>query len=430
MNTETREVGLTNSGAADSKLSLDDHAHQRSHYPASAKLILKMLVKLQYGALHLELPDGEALHFGDHSYPVSLRLHNWSLCDAVLKSGDIGFAETYIDGSWTTDNLTGLIELFIRNRQALESLIYGKWWGKVLYRIRHLFNRNSRAGSRKNIHTHYDIGNDFYQLWLDPSMTYSSALFNNGPTESLQDGQRNKYRRILQQLNVKSDERILEIGCGWGGFAELAAKESHARVSGVTLSTEQLHYAQKRLDQAGLAEQTDFRLMDYRDINEEFDAIASIEMFEAVGETYWPTYFECVARNLKPQGRACIQTIVIDDDLFARYRTGTDFIQQYIFPGGMLPSPKVFEEQAALQGLRIVEKFEFGLDYARTLADWRNAFKEKIAQIHTQGFDEQFLRTWEFYFGYCEAGFLAKNISVMQFTLEKFTLETLTLEKT
>lgn len=390
-----------------------------SRIPARARFILQLLSRLKHGALHLELPDGQISHFGDNSYPVTLRVHDWSLCDAVLNSGDIGFAETFIDGSWSTDNLARLIELFTRNRQSLESLIYGKWWAKMVYRLRHLLNRNSRTGSRKNIHAHYDIGNDFYRLWLDPSMTYSSALFSNGPADSLQDGQVAKYRRILSQLAVAPGARILEIGCGWGGFAEIAAREGGVQVRGLTLSAEQLQFAQQRLADAGVAEQTDLLLMDYRDSDERYDAIASIEMFEAVGEAYWPTYFECVSRNLKPGGRACIQTIVIADELFERYRTGSDFIQQYIFPGGMLPSPAVFRAQAERQGLRVVEEFAFGRDYARTLAEWRDAFKQKLTDVRAQGFDDHFLRTWEFYLAYCEAGFRAGNINVMQFTLEK-----------
>jgi cyclopropane-fatty-acyl-phospholipid synthase len=412
MNTNTMNSSLVNNQADSNELDL-------TRYPARARFIIKMLANLQYGALHLELPDGKSAHFGDNSYPVTLRLHNWSLFDAVLKSGDIGFAETYIDGSWTTDNLTGLIMLFIRNREAVESLIYGKWWGNLLYRVRHLFNRNSRSGSRKNIHAHYDIGNNFYQLWLDRSMTYSSALFSNGQRDTLQQGQLAKYRRILQQLDVAAGERVLEIGCGWGGFAEVAAKEGGVHVSGVTLSTEQLQFAQQRMQDKGVAAQADLKLMDYRDLDEKFDAIASIEMFEAVGEAYWPTYFECVARNLKSGGRACIQTIVIADELFERYRTGTDFIQQYIFPGGMLPSPSVFRAQAEKQGLRVKEEISFGLDYARTLAEWRDGFHKNLSEIKQLGFDEKFQRTWEFYFGYCEAGFRANSISVMQFTLEK-----------
>jgi cyclopropane-fatty-acyl-phospholipid synthase len=391
----------------------------RTQYPSRVRLILKLLAQLKQGALQLVMPDGQTAHLGDASYPVTLRLHDWSMFDAVIKSGDIGFAETFIANGWSTDNLTGLIELLIRNREQIESLIYGKWWGNLLYRMRHLFNRNSRAGSRNNIHAHYDIGNEFYQLWLDPSMTYSSALFSNGEADSVQDGQVAKYRRILNQLKVSPGDHILEIGCGWGGFAELAVKEWGTQVRGLTLSHEQLHFANKRIAQQGLAAQVELQLMDYRECAGQYDAIASIEMFEAVGEAYWPTYFECIVRNLKPQGRACVQTIVIADELFERYRKSTDFIQQYIFPGGMLPSPQKFRQQAHNAGLKIVDEFCFGLDYARTLLEWRKAFRIHLPQLGKQNFDERFLRTWEFYLSYCEAGFRADNLNVMQFTLEK-----------
>jgi cyclopropane-fatty-acyl-phospholipid synthase len=373
---------------------------------------------MEHGALRMEFPDGRVAHFGNGHSPVTLSLDNWEICSASLKSGDIGFAETFISGNWRTDNLPGLIEIFIRNRQQIESVIYGKWWGRLLYRLRHLFNRNSRTGSRKNIHAHYDIGNAFYQLWLDPSMTYSSALFADAGVDNLQQAQEAKYQRILQQLRLPPHARVLEIGCGWGGFAELAAT-SGAHVTGLTLSTEQLDFANQRLADAGLNHKAELLLKDYRDADGQFDAIASIEMFEAVGEAYWPSYFACIARNLKPQGRACIQTIVIDDALFARYRKGTDFIQQYIFPGGMLPSPSVFRMQAEQHGLRVVDEFKFGIDYARTLEQWRVAFTERLSQVREQGFDDRFLRTWEFYLAYCEAGFRAESIDVMQFTLEK-----------
>ncbi|MGV8893747.1 MAG: class I SAM-dependent methyltransferase [Burkholderiaceae bacterium] len=392
-------------------------AHRK--LPSQVKFILQMLRKLEQGALRMEFPNGHSEHFGDHSHPVTLSLKNWDICNAALKSGDIGFAQTFIDGHWSTDNLSGLIEIFVRNRNAVESVIYGSWWGSLLYRLKHVFNRNSRAGSRKNIHAHYDIGNDFYQLWLDPSMTYSSALFADGNTDNLHAAQNAKYRRILDELQLPPNARVLEIGCGWGGFAELATRSAGAHVTGLTLSTEQLDFAHQRLTKAGVADQVELRLQDYRDTDGQFDAIASIEMFEAVGEAYWPSYFACIARNLKPKGRACIQTIVIDDALFERYRKGTDFIQQYIFPGGMLPSPSVFWQQAEKHGLRVVSEFNFGIDYARTLDAWRSAFQEQLPQVRAQGFDDRFLRTWEFYFAYCEAGFRAKNIDVTQFTLEK-----------
>lgn len=388
-------------------------------WPAQARFMVQMLGKMESGALRVDFPDGQTALFGDGSFPVALVLLDWELFGAALKSGDIGFAETYMDGSWRTDDLAALIGLLVRNRTSMESAVYGTWWGSLLYRIRHLFNRNSRTGSRKNIHAHYDIGNDFYQLWLDPSMTYSSALFSNGHVDNLQQAQQAKYRRIVTELNLAPHARVLEIGCGWGGFAEVAARESSARVTGLTLSTEQLQFARQRLRDAGVVDQVELLLQDYRDVNGEFDAIASIEMFEAVGESYWPDYFNCIARNLKIGGRACIQTIVIADPLFERYRKGTDFIQQYIFPGGMLPSPAVFRKQAQAHGLRLVNDFAFGLDYARTLAEWAAAFREQLPRVREQGFDERFLKTWQFYLAYCEGGFRAGSIDVMQFTLEK-----------
>jgi len=392
-------------------------SHAATRPPASARLILKMLQGLKHGALLLQRPDGAYQLFGDGSFPIALELANWKLCGAALRSGDIGFAESFIAGDWKTDNLPGLIELLIRNRDGIEQLVYGSWWGSLLYRLKHLMNRNSRAGSRKNIHAHYDIGNAFYQLWLDPTMTYSSAIFRDG--DDLAAAQMAKYRRIVGQLQLQPGARVLEIGCGWGGFAETAAKEAQAHVTGLTLSTEQLAYAQRRLADAGLAERADLRLCDYRDCDGQFDAIASIEMFEAVGESYWPSYFACVARNLKQGGRACIQTITIDDALFERYRKGTDFIQQYIFPGGMLPSPSEFRRMAGLHGLRVVDEFRFGLDYAETLLQWRRSFLAQRDAVEAQGFDQGFMLTWEFYLAYCEAAFRAGNTDVMQFTLVK-----------
>ena len=386
--------------------------------PAQGTIVARLLHELRHGALKVEFPDGHAELFGDGSNAITLQLKNWEVCTAVLRSGDIGFAETFIDGHWSTDDLPGLLELLTRNRQVLESVIYGTWWGNLLYRIRHLFNRNSKTGSRKNIHAHYDIGNAFYRLWLDPSMTYSSALFSEG-VENLQEAQAAKYRRILAEIQARPGQRMLEIGCGWGGFAELAAREAQVGITGLTLSTEQLQYANQRLAEAGVITQVELLLQDYRDTHGQFDGIASIEMFEAVGEAYWPSYFECVARNLKPGGRACIQTIVIADELFDRYRKGTDFIQQYIFPGGMLPSPSVFRTHAERHGLKVVDDLAFGLDYALTLRKWRDAFIAQLPRVKAQGFDDRFLRTWEFYLAYCEAGFRAGSIDVMQFTLEK-----------
>ncbi|MDY7579481.1 cyclopropane-fatty-acyl-phospholipid synthase family protein [Herbaspirillum sp. RTI4] len=403
-------------------LALDITHHTPLHtdgFPSQVKLILQMLRKLEHGALRMVMPDGQTALFGDHSTPISIVLKNWDVCNAALKSGDIGFAETYITGSWSSDNLPALIELFVHNREKVESAIYGTWWGNLFYRIKHGFQRNSRSGSRKNIHAHYDIGNDFYKLWLDPSMTYSSALFSGAPEQTLEQAQTEKYRRILSQLQVEDGASILEIGCGWGGFAEVAARAQGAKVTGLTLSSEQLHFANQRMTHAGLGALSDLQLKDYRDVHGQFDGIASIEMFEAVGEQYWPAYFQCIARNLKPQGRACIQSIVIADPLFQRYRKGTDFIQQYIFPGGMLPSPSAFCEQAQRHGLKVVDAHPFGLSYADTLALWRRSFNAQLDEIGTQGFDQRFVHTWEFYLAYCEAGFRAGSIDVMQFTLQK-----------
>jgi cyclopropane-fatty-acyl-phospholipid synthase len=413
---------MNESLSASLELSSQDTAANvsRMSMPPQARMLLQMLRRLQHGALRLTFPDGSVLQFGEADEgdaPVSLRLHNWKPCLAAMKSGDIGFAESFIAGDWQTDDLAALLQLLVRNRNALEEAIYGSWWGGLLYRLRHLFNRNSKAGSRRNIHAHYDIGNAFYRLWLDPSMTYSSALFS-APDMSLQQAQQAKYARILSQLNVGEGARLLEIGCGWGGFAELAA-QNRMHVTGLTISTEQLAFAEQRLQRAGLAADADLRLQDYRDVSGEFDGIASIEMFEAVGEQYWDSYFSTVAHRLKQGARACIQTITIDDALFDRYRKGSDFIQQYIFPGGMLPSPSVFRAHAERHGLEVVDAFAFGLDYARTLAEWHQSFNEVLPEVRTQGFDEGFIRTWQFYLAYCEAGFREHNIDLYQFTLRK-----------
>lgn len=300
--------------------------------------------------------------------------------------------------------------MLARNREVLARAVYGSWRQLLAARVRHWFNRNSRAGSRRNIMAHYDLGNDFYRAWLDPSMSYSAALYPVGENASLSMAQHAKYRRILDRLQAKAGERVLEIGCGWGGFAELAVADG-LQLTGLTLSPAQLEWARKRVPQA------DLRLQDYRDTQEKFDHVVSIEMFEAVGERWWPTYFSTVARALKPGGKAVIQSITLRDDLFPSYRRGTDFIQQYIFPGGMLPSRRVFRQAAARQGLQVTDEFAFGLDYARTLAAWRASFEANWPQISQLGFDDTFRRLWRFYLCYCEAGFAAGNIDVVQFEL-------------
>jgi cyclopropane-fatty-acyl-phospholipid synthase len=273
---------------------------------------------------------------------------------------------------------------------------------------------NSKSGSRKNIHAHYDLGNPFYSLWLDPSMTYSSAWFSGDLQLPLAQAQSNKYRRILSAIDATPEKRILEIGCGWGGFIEEAA-QAGCHVTGLTLSREQKKFAEERLAQQGLV--SEIRFQDYRDCKEQFDGIASIEMFEAVGENHWEQYFKTIASSLKPGGKACIQTIVIAEELFERYRSSTDFIQQYVFPGGMLPSKSVFKEYAARAGLRVDDEFAFGADYAKTLCIWYESFNRQLDQVSQLGFDEAFIRLWNFYLMYCAAGFSERNIDVVQFTL-------------
>jgi cyclopropane-fatty-acyl-phospholipid synthase len=395
--------------------------HLPAGLPARARHALRLLQRLQHGTLHLELPDGSTLEFGQGGQPhASLRLHDWSVFGAVLRSGDIGLAEGYIDQHWSTPHLADLLRLLMANRDALESLVYGAWWGRLAYRLRHLLNRNTRTGSRRNIHAHYDLGNAFYQLWLDPSMTYSSAWFQGDLAGDFTAAQHAKVRRALRSAAVHPGHRVLEIGCGWGALAEMAASEFGAHVTGVTLSTEQLAFGQRRLHDAGLTDKAELRLQDYRDIQDApFDAICSIEMVEAVGQAYWPSYFGTVARLLKPGGRACVQSIVIDDALFERYVQGTDFIQQYVFPGGCLPSPARFRAVAQQAGLRVVEELAFGADYAETLRRWHRQFTRQRAQVLAQGFDAKFLRTWEFYLAYCEAAFDSGSIDVVQYTLVK-----------
>jgi cyclopropane-fatty-acyl-phospholipid synthase len=388
--------------------------------PAAARAALRLLQGLKHGVLNLELPDASVLSFGTalHCEPrACMRLHNWKLFGAVLKSGDIGLAESFIAGDWDTPDLTTLLTLLIANRDEFEALVYGSWWGSLWHRVKHSLNRNSRRGSQKNIHAHYDLGNEFYRLWLDPSMNYSSAWFEGNRSGDLTAAQQAKGRRALEQCQLQAGERVLEIGCGWGALAELAAVEFEAQVTGVTLSREQLVWAQKRLTDAGLS--GDLRYADYRDIHDgPFDAIVSIEMFEAVGRAYWPSFFQTIRSQLKPGGKACIQTITLRDDLFGRYVRSSDFIQQYIFPGGLLPSPSAFRAAAMQAGLRVVNELDFGLDYAETLRRWRSRFLSTEGPVRQLGFDTRFMRIWEFYLGYCEAAFTTHNTSVMQFTLQ------------
>lgn len=387
--------------------------------PSAARWLYRLLERLHCGSITLRTPDGRTLEFaGDRPGPhATLALADWEVCSDILKKGDIGLAEAWIAGRADSEDLMQLLLLGALNEQAIEQAIHGRWWATLVYRLRHWLRPNTRAGSRRNIHAHYDIGNDFYRLWLDAGMTYSSALFEGDAGRTLEQAQQAKYRRILDELALPAGAAVLEIGCGWGAFAELAAADG-LRVKGLTLSTEQLAWARGRLAAADAAGLASFELQDYRDERGRHDGVVSIEMFEAVGEAYWPAYFDTVKRSLKAGGRAVVQTILIDDALFDRYRTGSDFIQQYVFPGGMLPSARRFTEAAARAGLAVTAAEHFGPDYAETLKRWRIAFHAEADAVRKLGFDERFMRIWHFYLAYCEAGFHAGSIDVAQFRLE------------
>jgi cyclopropane-fatty-acyl-phospholipid synthase len=390
--------------------------------PAAARAVFGLLGKLKHGRLDVRLPDGEVVHFGSETASgeprAAISLRNWNVCAAAMKLGDIGLAESYIAGDWTTPDLPTLLKVFTMNRDEVEAIVYGTWWGSLLYRGRHFLRRNSRRGSKKNVHAHYDLGNAFYRLWLDPTMSYSSAWFEGDRAGDMAAAQDAKARRALAQCGVRPGDRVLEIGCGWGALAELAGREFGAEVTGVTLSSAQLQWARARLADAGL--QSDLRFQDYRDIDDApFDAIVSIEMFEAVGRDYWTEFFAVLHARLKPRGKACIQSITIRDDLFDRYVRSTDFIQQYIFPGGLLPSRREFRAAAEAAGFSVANELEFGLDYAETLRRWRERFLAAEDAVRRLGFDTRFMRIWEFYLAYCEAAFAAGNTSVVQFTLQR-----------
>ena len=376
----------------------------------ATRVLLSLLEGLAGGLLEIRLPSGATALLGHGERDITLQVHDEAMFGRVLARGDLGLAEAYLDGQWDSPDVAALLTLLARNRETLGRAVYGSWRQLLAARLRHWFNRNSRAGSRRNIVAHYDLGNDFYRLWLDPGMSYSSAIFRPQDDGSLAAGQDAKYRRILDRLQARVGDSVLEIGCGWGGFAE-AARHEGLKPTGLTLSPAQLEWARQRVPDA------DLRLQDYRDVAGQFDHVVSIEMFEAVGEAWWPTYFDTVRRALKRGGKAVIQTITIRDDLFAKYRRGTDFIQQYIFPGGMLPSRPAFRAQAGQAGLAVADEFAFGQDYARTLNHWRLAFEANWPQIAALGFDETFRRLWRFYLAYSEAGFAAGNIDVVQFEL-------------
>lgn len=378
-------------------------------------LFFKLLSAIEYGSITLVTPDGQSLRFaGDKSgsHP-QIRINDWGFCEKLFMRGDIGLGESYIEGDWDSEEIHALIRFGIENKSCLERLIKGNILRIFFYRLKHLFNRNTKSGSERNIHAHYDLGNDFYSLWLDKSMTYSSALFDK--SEDLACAQTRKYERIFETLNLKNGDRVLEVGCGWGGFMEYAATRG-VHITGVTISKEQFDFASKRLIDF---ENANVKYCDYRNLDGKYDYIVSIEMFEALGYEYWKTYFNKLAGLLKDGGKIAIQSITINDEDFKSYKRGTDFIQQYIFPGGLLSASKEFQRVASSCGLKLVDEFRFGKDYGKTLDFWDKLFVQRIDDVKKLGFDEKFIRTWRFYFKYCQGGFEAQKIGVSQFLLEK-----------
>jgi len=403
--------------------STDAGAREKSaRAPATARAALALLQRLRAGTLTVHTPDGTTHQASGATRPelqATLSVHDWSVFGATMRTGDIGFAEGFMGGEWTTPHLPDLLRLLLANRDVMEKAIYGSWWGSLLHRLQHALHRNTRRGSRRNISAHYDLGNAFYALWLDETMNYSSAWFDGDRTQPLAQAQTAKLRRAIAATGVRPGERLLEVGCGWGAVAESAARDG-IEVVGLTLSTEQLAWAKSRLVHAGVAQHADLRLQDYRDVPDgPFDAIVSIEMFEAVGREYWDAYFQTLQRQLKVGGKACVQAIVIREDLFERYANSSDFIQRYVFPGGMLPTSTLFARHAEAAGLRVVDRFAFGLDYAETLRRWRHAFLARLDDVRRQGFDERFVHLWDFYLAYCEAAFDGGNTDVIQFTLQR-----------
>ncbi|MEN0087481.1 MAG: cyclopropane-fatty-acyl-phospholipid synthase family protein [Pseudomonadota bacterium] len=382
--------------------------------PIVAKTVLRQLVSCDAGSLQVTVPTGQTfLLQGKEDGPdAQLTLHNWGILTRTFRANSIGTGESYIRREWESDDPAKVLEFALTNWTV--SPLYEQSLGvRLLGQLRHWLNRNTKAGSKRNISAHYDLGNAFYELWLDETMTYSSALFEKRE-QSLEDAQNAKYCKLAQSLALTSDSEVLEVGCGWGGFAELAAKEFGSKLKCLTISREQYDYARERIHKAGLAERVDIVFQDYRDETGSYDAIASIEMIEAVGESFWPSYFGKIAASLKPQGRAGIQAICINDVDFPDYREGPDFIQRYVFPGGMLLSPDTMVKQGEMAGLHIEDQLIFAQDYAETLRIWRERFLQAWPQIKAMGFDERFKRIWEFYLFYCEAGFRHETIDVRQ----------------
>ena len=376
---------------------------------------LKSLESIKYGSFEVTSPEGKKYLFeGQYKGPdAKMHIHDYDVIPNLVAKGDIGLAEDYRDGKWDSENLAAMIYVALKNQECLNSYIYGTNFYRMVAQVFNLFKSNTLRGSKRNIHSHYDLGNDFYSLWLDPTMTYSSAIFNND-NEPLSKAQQNKYDRIINMLGDNSGD-ILEIGCGWGGFAERAITTKGHRVKGITLSNAQHDFARNRLKD--FKDNSQIVIEDYRKLNGKFDNIVSIEMFEAVGEKYWPSYFNKISSALKQKGKAVIQTITIADEHFDSYRKGGDMIRSFIFPGGMLPSTQRFEQEATKAGLKITDKFYFGKDYANTLDKWLISFDAQIDKVKKLGFDDKFIRIWRLYLASCIASFSVERTNVMQVEL-------------
>ena len=401
------------------KQSIEKKLEPRRKRPVFWEALLdKWLSRIEAGELRAVFPSNfQKVYSGGQVGPTAdIQINSWKLVPRLLLSGDMGLAESFLSGEWETSNLTQLILLGDINERALGNAVTPSKFINLIEKLRHQRRDNSKRGSRRNIAAHYDLGNEFYSHWLDNSMSYSSALFTDFG-EELEVGQNRKYQRLAKALKLKEGDQVLEIGCGWGGFAEIAAKEYKCNVVGITLSNEQAKFAQRRMQENQLSNLVDIRIEDYRDVQGSFDKIVSIEMFEAVGEEHWRNYFETIKTRLKPGGLAGIQSITIANEFFETYKRRPDFIQKYIFPGGILPSEDKLNNAVSSAGLKILDDYYFGKSYAETLRRWQSTFEQKWDDIKNLGFDEKFQKMWRYYLSYCEAGFETGHINVGQFLI-------------